>query len=156
LEPGARCAAWGSAISLGLDRPELVLDVPAVQALLARALELDEGYAQGAIHAALIAFDARPEMGGSMDKARAHFDRAVALSKGLDPGPYVTLAMSVSKPERNRAEFVKLLEQALAIDPEDNPSNRLVILMTQTRARRLLEHVDDHFFREFEKGKYQQ
>jgi predicted anti-sigma-YlaC factor YlaD len=141
-------ASWGSAISLGLDKPELILDVPAVQALMARALALDEGYAQGAIHAALISIDARPEMGGSPQKARAHFARAVELSKGLDPGPYVALAVGVSKPERNREEFVTLLEQALAIDPERNPGNRLVVLMTQARARRLLERVDDYFPRE--------
>ncbi len=138
-------ASWGSAVSLGLDRPELVADLPVVRALMARALELDEGFSGGAIHAAMITLDARAEWGGSAARARAHFDRAVKLSKGLDPGPYVTLAMSVSKPERKRAEFVELLEKALTIKPADNPRNQLVILITQQRARRLLERVDDLF-----------
>ena len=138
-------ASWGSAISLGLDRPELVADIPIVRALLARALELDEGFSEGALHAALITLDARQEWGGSAARAREHFDRAVTLSKGLDPGPYVTLAMSVSRPERKRAEFVELLEKALAIKPADNPANQLVILISQQRARQLLARVDDLF-----------
>jgi predicted anti-sigma-YlaC factor YlaD len=138
-------AAWGSAISLGLDRPDLVADIPVVRALLARALQLDEGFNGGALHAAMITLDSRVEWGGSASRAREHFDRAVVLSKGLDPGPYVTLAMSVSKPERNRAEFVELLDKALAIKPGDNPKNQLVVLIAQQRARRLLERVDDFF-----------
>lgn len=138
-------ASWGSAIALGLDKPGLILDVPAMRALMARALELDETYEHGAIHAVMITLESKPEMGGSVERARKHFDRAVELSKGLDPGPYVTLANSVALPERNREEFVKLLEQALAIDPEKNIDNRLAILITQSRARTLLARVDELF-----------
>ena len=138
-------ASLGSAISLGLGRPDLVADLPLVRALMARALQLDEGFSNGAIHGVMITLDARVEWGGSAALARKHFERAVELSKGRDPGPYVALATSVSKPERNRTEFVELLEKALAIKPEDNPSNQLVILITQQRARRLLDRVDDLF-----------
>ena len=138
-------ASWGSAIALGLDKPGLLLDVPAMRALMARALELDETYSQGAIHAVMITLESKPEMGGSVEGARKHFARAVELSKGLDPVPYVTLATTVAVPERNRDEFVKLLEQAVAIDPEKNPDNRLAILITQRRAKALLARVDELF-----------
>jgi hypothetical protein len=37
-------ASWGGAISLGLDQPGLVADLPAVRALLDRALSLDEAW----------------------------------------------------------------------------------------------------------------
>src|SRR5215813_13379331 len=37
-------ASWGSAITLGLDKPELVIDVPTVRALADRALALDESW----------------------------------------------------------------------------------------------------------------
>lgn len=138
-------ASWGSAIALGLDKPGLLLDVPAMRALMTRALELDEAYQNGAIHAVMITLESKPEMGGSTERARKHFDRAVELSKGLDPGPYVTLATSVALAERNREEFVKLLGQALAIDPEKNIDNRLAILIAQARARTLLTRVDELF-----------
>lgn len=139
-------ASWGAAISIGLDRPDLVADVPAVKALMERALALQEGYSRGAIHAVLISLEALPEaMGGSTARARQHFDRAVQLSEGQDPAPYVTLAGSVALPAQNRDEFVKLLEQALAIDPDKNPGTRLATLIAQKRARHLRSRVDELF-----------
>ena len=139
-------ASWGSAISLGLDRPELVADSSAVKALIERALALNEGYEAGALHGVMISLESVPEaMGGSKERARKHFDRAVELSKGLDPGPYVTFASSISVATRNKAEFVKLLETALAIDPEQNRATRLATLVNQKRARHLLSRVDELF-----------
>jgi predicted anti-sigma-YlaC factor YlaD len=139
-------ASWGAAIAIGQGKPALVADVPAVKALMNRALALDETFQQGAIHAALISLEALPEtMGGSPERARAHFERAVQLSGGHDPGPFVTLAASVSVAEQNRAEFETLLQQALAIDPEDNPEMRLPVIIAQNRARHLLERIDELF-----------
>lgn len=136
-------AAWGAAISLGLDRPELIADLPVARALLDRALALDEAYGDGAIHEAFISIEALPEaMGGSKARAREHFARAVELSKGLSAGPYLTLASSVSVAEQNRAEFEELLRKALAVDPDKAPSLRLANLIAQKRARFLLENVD--------------
>src|SRR5258708_3743505 len=43
-------ASWGSAIALGLDRPELLIDLPSVRALAERALALDESWSRGALH----------------------------------------------------------------------------------------------------------
>jgi predicted anti-sigma-YlaC factor YlaD len=139
-------AAWGSAISLGLDQPELIADLPATRALMERALALDESWSQGAIHAAMISIESVPEaMGGSTKRAREHFARAVELSGGHSAGPYVTLAASVSQPAQDRAEFERLLNQALAIDADQHPGWRLANLVTQKKARFLLSRVDALF-----------
>ncbi len=140
-------AAWGLAISNALDQPDLVADLPVVRVLLDRALELDEDYGQGSIHAALITIESLPaQLGGSPERAREHFERAVELSDGLDAGPYVTLALGVSVPEEDRAGFEDLLNQALAIDPDEDTSLRLLNVVNQKRARLLLDQVDDLFF----------
>ena len=139
-------AAWGLAISNTL-APELVADLPAVRALLARALELDEDYERGSIHGALIIVEALPpELGGSPERAREHFDRALKLSAGLDAAPYVTFASGVSQPAEDRTEFQQLLQEALAIDPDEDTSLRLLNLVNQKRAQALLDHIDDLFF----------
>ena len=139
-------ASWGGAISLGQDRPEIVVDLPAVRALIGRVLELDEAYDRGAVHAAMIVVEALPEaMGGSPERARQHFQRAVELSGGLDAGPYVILAESVSVAAQDWREFESLLEQALAIDPDGEPGLRLANTIAQRRARRLLDRVEDLF-----------
>lgn len=143
--------AWMLAISLGLDRPALVIDLPAARALLDRALELDEGFERGALHSAFVTLESVGEaMGGSYARARDHFARAVALSDGQDAGPYVALATGVSVAEENREEFRDLLETALAIDPAEAPANRLLNLIAQKRARVLLDHIDDLFFEPFD------
>lgn len=139
-------AAWASAVSLGLDEPELIADLPAARALMKRALALDEAYAQGAIHAAMISIESVPEaMGGSPQRAREHFARAVELSAGQSAGPYVSLAASVSQPAQDRAEFERLLNEALAIDADKYPRWRLANLISQKKARFLLSRVDSLF-----------
>src|SRR5215831_2986994 len=139
-------ASWGSAIAQGLDKPELVIDLPVVRALAERALALDETWSKGALHEMFISLDSQPEaLGGSPERARAHFTRAVELQKGSSPGPYVSLALGVAAPAQDRAEFESLLKQALAIDPEKDPSVRLVTLVQQQRAQALLDHIDTLF-----------
>lgn len=145
-------AAWGGAIAIGQDRPDLVADLPAVRALMQRALALDETYAGGAIHAVLIALEALPEaMGGSAQRARDHFARAVELSHGLSAGPYVTLASTVAVAEQDWRQFRDLLESALDIDPDAAPSLRLANIIDQQRARWLLDRID-HYFLDYAEG----
>jgi len=137
---------WGLAIALGKDRAELVADVDAVRALLRRALELDESYERGAIHEALIAIEALPEiMGGSPDKARAHYARALELSGGTRASVHVALATGVCVGAQARAEFEALLALALTVDLSADPDQRLANRLAQARARRLLARIDELF-----------
>ena len=138
-------ASLGAAVSLGgLDRPDLLINWPVIRALAERALALDSAWSRGALHELMITVESQGEaLGGSEERARAHFARAVEIQKGLSPGPYMSLALGIVKGKQDRAEFEKLLQQALAIDPDADPDNRLATLITQKRARLLLAHVDD-------------
>jgi predicted anti-sigma-YlaC factor YlaD len=139
-------ASWGSAIALGVDKPDLVIDMPSVRALADRALALDPTWGNGALHEMFISLDSLPEaLGGSPARAREHFARAVEIQKGRSPGPYVALALGVAMPAQDRPEFESLLQKALAVDPEQDPHNRLVTLVQQRRARALLDHIDTMF-----------
>jgi predicted anti-sigma-YlaC factor YlaD len=139
-------ASWGAAVALGLDQPDLAIDFPTVRALADRALALDPTWNRGTIYELMISLDSLPEaIGGNPERARMHFKTAVEIQKGLSPGPYVALATGVAVPAQDRAEFERLLKEALAIDPEKDPSNRLITLITQQRARVLLEQVDEKF-----------
>jgi predicted anti-sigma-YlaC factor YlaD len=138
-------ASWGSAIGIVKDNTDLIAELPQVEALIDRALALEETYDHGAIHSFLIIYEmSRPNGAGSpAARARAHFARAVELTGGQQAGPYVSLAESVSIPEQNRREFEALLRQALAVDTEAKPEWRLVNLVMQRRARWLLSQADD-------------
>lgn len=138
-------SAWGLAIALGKDRAELIADLEAVRALLARLLELDETYARGGLHEALIAIEALPAtMGGSPERARAHFRRALELG-GERPGPYVSLAAGVCVSAQAREEFVALLRHALAIDLDAASGSRLANRLARQRAERLLAETENLF-----------
>jgi predicted anti-sigma-YlaC factor YlaD len=138
-------ASWGSAISLGLDQPDLAVDFPTVRALAERALALDPDWGNGALQELMITIESISQLGGSADKAREHFARAVDIQQGLDAGPYLDLALGVSVNAQDRAEFEKLLKEAIAVDPDKDPHNRLVNLINQRRAEALLDHADYYF-----------
>ena len=139
--------AWAAGISVSKDDPELIGDLPVVAAMIDRALALDEEWDHGAIHSFLITFQmSRQDLPGDAEaRARKHFGRAIELSKGQLAGPYVALAESVSVKKQDAAEFKKLLEQALAINPDARPEWRLVNLIMQRRARWLLSRTDELF-----------
>jgi len=141
------CAAsWGSAISLGKDRPEMLADLPVIRELVNRGIALDERYEAGAFHEAAIVLDALPPaMGGSVESARHHFERAVAISGDRRASPYVTLAQSVSVMQQDRAEFRRLLERALQFDPDQDPASRLATIVLQRKAKSLLERESEFF-----------
>ena len=136
-------ASWGAAIGLQTD---LAIDLPSVRALAERALALEETWHKGALHELMITLESQGEaVGGSEERARKHFARAVELQQGLSPGPYIALAMGVSVASQQRAEFEELMHKALAVDPEKDPSNRLVTRLTQARAQLQLDHIDSLF-----------
>jgi hypothetical protein len=137
---------WGLAIGLAKDDPALVADVDAVRALLRRTLQLDEDWDRGALHEAMITVEGLPRaMGGSPERAREHFQRALALSGGKRASLYLQLAENVSVPAQDRDEFERLLGRALAVDLDSAPDLRLTNRIAQDRARRLLDGIDDLF-----------
>lgn len=142
-------AAWGAAISVGKDRPDLLADSSVVRAMVERALALDETFDRGAIWELMISIEGLPAaMGGSPARARSAFEKAVAMSGGGRASTYLALAEAVSIPAQDRAEFDRLIDAALAIDPDREPASRLANLVAQRRARLLRERVADLFLEE--------
>jgi hypothetical protein len=144
--------AWAAAISLSKDTPELVAQIPAMEALMDRALELDETYGRGAIHTFLVTYEMSRQdaPGDPAARAREHFERAMALSEGKNAAPLVALAETVAVKQQDVKEFESLLNRALAINPDANPETRLLNLVMQRRARWLLSRKAELFLIEDE------
>jgi len=139
-------ASWGSLISLSKNKPDVVADQPLVEAMIDRALELDEAFDHGALHSFLITYEmARPGFADAerVKRARQHFDRALQLSGGQQAGLFVSLAENVSVRQQNKKEFQELLNKALAIDADARSEWRLVNLVMQRRARWLLGRTEE-------------
>ncbi|MCX8109249.1 MAG: TRAP transporter TatT component family protein [Verrucomicrobiae bacterium] len=140
-------ASWGAAIALAKDDPQLLGETPLMEALIYRALELDEAFGKGAIHTFLITYEMSRRADGSnpAERARAHFDRAIELSEGSLAAPLVAYAEAVCVQQQDVRTFRKLLEQALALDVNARPQHRLENLLFQRRARWLLSKEADLF-----------
>jgi predicted anti-sigma-YlaC factor YlaD len=141
-------AGWAGAIAVGKDQPELLADLPVVQALVRRVLEVDERWSDGAAHEISISLAAAlpAAMGGGAERARHHFGRAVAIAGGRHASPYLALAEAVAVPAQDRAEYETLLEQALAVDVDAKPASRLANLLAQEQAAWLLARAGERFF----------
>jgi predicted anti-sigma-YlaC factor YlaD len=140
-------AGWMAAYAVDGFDFELGTTVSRAVAMMNRAMDIDDSYDRGAIHEFFISYyGALPEsMGGSLAKAREHFNRAIELSQGYKASPYVSLATTVSVKTQNHEEYVSLLGKALAIDVNVKPEHRLVNIIAQRKARWFLDHVEDKF-----------
>ena len=134
----------GGALSVGADDLTLVSDIPLIGALVRRVVEVNERYEAGAAQEFLVSYEAsRP--GGSVNRAREYFRRALELAEAPRASLYLALAEGVSIPEQNLSEFKELLATALAVDPDREPTLRLANVVAQRRARWLLTRIPDLF-----------
>lgn len=136
-------AALGLAISASRNEPALLARLPEVEALLERALAIDEAWDEGALHE--FALNLGDITGMSAVELTRHYERAVTQSAGRRASVHVSYAEAVALPRQDRAAFVTLLERALAIDVDAYPSERLANVITQRRARRLMADLDRLF-----------
>ncbi len=139
--------SWGAAISISKDDPEMVADLPLVEVMIDRALDLQEDFERGAIHDFLITYEmSRPGgSGAAAERARKHFERAIQLTDGLLASPLVSYAETVAVARQDRAGFQELLNRALAIDANARPEWRVSNLVMQRRAKWLFSRMDQLF-----------
>ena len=140
-------AGWLAAYATNPFDVSLGVGMKKATAMMEAALRIDEAYGDGVVHELLVQYyGSLPQsMGGSEKRARYHFNKAVELSKGEKASPYVALAATVSVKNQNIQEFTELLNKALAIDSTRKTGNRLANIISQRKARWLLEHRRDRF-----------
>ena len=141
--------SWGAALSASHDFAMLP-EIPRFEALIDRVMELDEGYDEGTAHTFLITYEmarlsGKGDLTARAERAKEHFDRAIALGGGHQAGPLVAYAENVLVPQKNKVEFQNMLRQALRVDLNASPENRQLNLAVQRRARWLLSRTDRLF-----------
>ncbi len=137
-------SAWGNAIKLALDDPEMIADVPFPVELVARGLELSEGYyhAAGHVFAGVVDASRGEAMGGNPARARAHFERALALTEHKALIVQVNYAQTYAVAQQDRALFDVLVEEVLSAESPLDPSLRLANIVAKRRAERLRATAD--------------
>jgi hypothetical protein len=123
-----------------------VADLPRVEAVLQRALALDETYEHGAIHGYLGILGALrpPALGGKPDEARAHFERAIELSGGKDLSIKVEYARRYARLVFDQELHDRLLTEVLN-SPTEAHKLTLFNVLAKQEAEGLLATSKEYF-----------
>lgn len=135
-------AAWGAWVAQSKDDMQAVGQLPRMEALLERALALDEGWNSGALQELAITYHSAR---GDARRAKAAFDRALGLGGGNKLGPLLAYAEGACVAAQDRKAFEQLLDRVLAFDADRAPAHRLANLLAQSRARWLKARTEDLF-----------
>jgi len=140
-------AGWLGAFAIEPLDMKLGMTVKRAKAMMDRVYQLDPNYDRGAIHDFYVLYygSMPSNLGGDFAKAREHFKKAIEISGGKNPSPYLSLATSVVVSEQNLDEFNTLLKKVLEINVDDDPNNRLANILNQRKAKWLLAHADNFF-----------
>lgn len=138
--------AWLARLQANEEDPATLADLPKVEALFARLVELDEGYQQGGpqLYLGVLRLLRPPALGGAPEQGRAHLERALALSNGRHLTAKVELARRYARMFYDRELHDMLLNEVLAADPTAEGLT-LFNMTAQEEARALLASADDYF-----------
>ena len=137
---------WGGRLNATMD-VEGVIDLPLVEALISRSLELEEEYYFGAGHLFFGMLNAgRSEMlGGDLEKGRVHFEKAIELMDGRFLLAKVLYAMTYAVQKQDHDLFAELLDDVAEDTTEDEAAMRLANNVARQKASVLLDKVEDFF-----------
>jgi len=137
---------WATWIQYQDGAPASMADLPIVEQIMLRVVELDESYYYGGAHIFLGSYyGSRPEMyGGKPDLSRKHFERALALNKRAFLLTQVSYAQTYARLMFDRELYLKLLAEVIEeplVDSDMASSNKLA----KIKAEKLISQVDEFF-----------
>jgi len=126
---------------------EAMSELPRVEWMMKRALELDERYYYGGPHLFMgIWFASRPKIaGGDLKKAQEHFLKALDLGQGNFLMAYVYYANYYARKMMNKDLFTSNLQKVLETPADTSPDLVLVNTVAKKQAKELLSHVEEYF-----------
>ena len=138
---------WASWIMMHLDSMEAMAELPRVELMMRRTLELDEGFYYGGPHIFMGMWLAvRPPIaGGDLQKAQEHFLKALDLGEGKFLMAYVYYADNYARRAQDKNLFVATLEKVLKTPADCAPELTLLNTVAQQKAQELLARVDELF-----------
>jgi tetratricopeptide (TPR) repeat protein len=136
----ANLAKWSRATGI----VALLKNKDRVRGVVGRVLELDENFFHGAPHRYFGAYWALLPIGRDLDKSRTHFDRSLAIAPAY-AGTKVLMAETYAVKKQDRALFLRLLDEVLALPDDAVPDLVPEIRIEKDKARELKARVDELF-----------
>jgi hypothetical protein len=140
-------SCWGSWISLNQGSIEAMAELPRVELLMKRVLELDEAFYYGGAHIFMGVLDAsKPRVaGGDLNRARDHFLKAIELGDGKFLMARIYYADYYAKKALDRELFISILEKVRKIPADIPPELTLLNTVAHIKAKEMLNQVDEYF-----------
>jgi hypothetical protein len=138
---------WGSWIRLNMGSMEALAELPRVELLMKRVLDLDEGFYYGGPHLFMgVWYASRPKMaGGDLNMARQHFLKAIALAQGKFLMANIYYAEHYAKRAFDKELYISILEKVLHTPADIVPELTLLNTVAHNRANEMLNQVDEYF-----------
>lgn len=138
---------WAGWITLNLDKPEALADIPKVEAILEFINGLDSSYNNGSVHAALGTLYANhPKAeGGNTDKAREEFDNAFTYSGNSILLFHVMYARYYAIQTQDKELFRKTLMTVLETPANTYADKTFINEVARRKAKVLLNNIDKYF-----------
>ncbi len=138
---------WANWIRLNLDSMEALSELPRVEGIMRRVLELDEGFHYGGPHLFMgIWYASRPKLaGGDLNKAQEHFLKALDLGERKFLMAYVYYADYYARKMMDKDLFISILQKVLETPTETSPDLILLNTVAKRQARALLDHAEEYF-----------
>lgn len=132
---------WGNLINFSKDSPEAIVELPKVEAIMRRVIELDDTYNYSGPHLFLGAFYASrpPMLGGQPEEAKKEFELAIEQTAGKYYMAKVLYAQFYAVQTQNKGLFENLLKEVANADPATMSSQRLANELAIRRAQILLQ-----------------
>jgi hypothetical protein len=139
--------AWAGWINLSLDNPQAFVDLPKVQVMMQRVLDLDETYFFAAAHLFFGSmWGTKPRMlGGDPEKAKKHFERNIEITKGNFLLSYIYYAKYYAMKTFDEELFDQLLNHVDQTPADSLPGFQLMNMMAKDKAARL-ERMKEEWF----------
>ncbi len=138
---------WLKYISFNLDNPEVLMDVPKVEAMMFRIEELDDQFMYGSIHAMLGAYYAgrSKTLGGRPDLSQTHFSKAFAISQNKYLVFHLLYARFYAVQIQDQALFEKTLQGIIDAPQNLLPERNLANEVAREKAKVLITKTDEFF-----------
>lgn len=140
-------SSWGNWIKMNLDSMEALAELPRVELMMKKVMELDEGFYYGGPHIFMgIWFASWPKnAGGDLKKAQKHFQRALEMGQGKFLMTYVYYANFYARQTLDKDLFLSTLQKVLDAPVDILPEATLLNAVARKKAVDLLNHKEEIF-----------
>ncbi len=139
--------AWGSYVNLSRDDPDAIGQIPKIETMVKRTIELDENYFYGSGSMFLgVMLSARPKMfGGDPEKGKEYFEKCIKISEGKYLLPYVFYARYYAVQVQDKELFEKLLNYVIDSPVEFLKDAELLNVIAKKKAEKFKGIIDELF-----------